>query len=112
MLHKMKLYQEPFDKIKNGTKTIEIRLNDEKRQLLNVGDIISFTNTLTGEAIDAEIIALHKFENFEQLYNSFDKESLGYSKDEKASAKDMLEYYSKENIEKYGTLGIEIKLKS
>lgn len=28
--HHMKLKQEPFDKIKNGTKTIELRLNDEK----------------------------------------------------------------------------------
>jgi len=33
MLHKMKLKQEPFDKIKKGTKTMELRLYDEKRQL-------------------------------------------------------------------------------
>lgn len=112
MIHKMKLYQSPFEKVKNGTKSIEIRLNDEKRQLLNVGDIISFTNTSTGEVVDTEIIALHKFKNFEQLYNSFDKEILGYLKDEKSSPEDMLEYYSKENIEKYGALGIEVKLKS
>lgn len=32
MLHKMKLKKSPFDKIKNKTKTIELRLYDEKRQ--------------------------------------------------------------------------------
>lgn len=112
MLHEMRLYQEPFDKIKSGNKSVEMRLNDKKRRLLNVGDIIIFTNTITGETIETEIIALHKFENFEQLYNAFDKELLGYSKAEKAIYEDMLEYYSKENIEKYGTLGIEIKLKT
>ena len=32
MLHKMKLNESPFERIKNGTKTIEFRLYDEKRQ--------------------------------------------------------------------------------
>ena len=31
MLHKMKLNKEPFDEMKNETKTIEFRLYDEKR---------------------------------------------------------------------------------
>ena len=32
MLHKMKLNENPFERIKNGTKTVEFRLFDEKRQ--------------------------------------------------------------------------------
>ena len=32
MLHKMKLNESPFESIKNGTKTIEFRLYDEKRK--------------------------------------------------------------------------------
>jgi len=43
MLHQMKLQPSPFEKIKNGSKTIEVRLNDEKRQLLKVGDEIQFS---------------------------------------------------------------------
>ena len=39
-MHEMKLNNGPFESIKNGTKTIELRLNDEKRQLLKVNDII------------------------------------------------------------------------
>lgn len=32
MLHEMKLNENPFERMKNGTKTIEFRLNDEKRK--------------------------------------------------------------------------------
>ena len=32
MLHKMKLNESPFERIKEGTKTIEFRLYDEKRR--------------------------------------------------------------------------------
>lgn len=32
----MKLYSVPFKKIKDGTKTIEMRLNDDKRKLINI----------------------------------------------------------------------------
>lgn len=47
MIHKMKLWDESFNKIKNKTKTIEMRLCDEKRSIISVGDIIEFTNTET-----------------------------------------------------------------
>ncbi len=33
MKHEMKLNNEPFERIKNGTKIIELRLNDEKYQM-------------------------------------------------------------------------------
>ena len=32
MIHEMKLNESPFERIKNGTKTIEFRLYDEKRR--------------------------------------------------------------------------------
>ena len=42
MLHCMKLNRDPFEKIKSGSKTIEMRLFDEKRQRISVGDFIEF----------------------------------------------------------------------
>ncbi|MEJ7293843.1 hypothetical protein WL279_12370, partial [Staphylococcus epidermidis] len=36
----MKLYVEPFEAVRNNRKTIEIRLNDEKRQYIKIGDTI------------------------------------------------------------------------
>lgn len=43
MKYEMKLNNEPFKAIKNGTKTLELRLNDEKRKQLIVGDYIELT---------------------------------------------------------------------
>ena len=109
MKHEMKLNNGPFMNIKNGTKTIELRLNDEKRQLLKIKDLIEFTNRETLEQMIVLIENLHHYSSFEELYKNFDKVSMGYTEDEIADPKDMEEYYSKEDQEKYGVLGIEIK---
>ena len=42
MIHRMNLDSNPFEMIKNGTKTIELRLNDDKRRKIKVGDYIIF----------------------------------------------------------------------
>jgi len=109
MKHEMKLNNGPFKNIKNGTKTIELRLNDEKRQLLKIKDLIEFTNRETLEQLLVEIENLYHYPSFEELYKHFDKVAMGYKEDEGADPKDMEEYYSKEEQEKYGVLGIEIK---
>ena len=110
MKHNMKLRKRPFNKIKNGTKTIELRLLDEKRKLLKIKDEIEFTNIDTNETLLTIIEDLYKFDNFEELYKHFDKVSLGYDKDEEASYKDMEDYYSKEEQNEYGVIGIKIKV--
>lgn len=110
MKHEMNLNNKPFNKIKDGTKTIELRLNDEKRQLLNINDDIEFTNRETLEKILVTIKKLYKYSNFEELYKHFDKISMGYNEDDIANPKDMEKYYSKEEQDKYGVIGIKIKL--
>lgn len=107
----MHLKKSPFDSIKSGQKTIEMRLNDEKRRVLKKGDIILFFNDENyAEMIKTKIVALHPYKNFEELYFHFDKTKLGYKENENPLPSDMSKYYSKENIEKYGVLGIEIKV--
>ena len=110
IMHEMRLNNGPFELIKNGTKTIEIRLNDEKRRLLKEGDIIEFENRATKEKLKTKVIKLHKFDNFEELYKHFDKISLGYAEDEIAEPKDMEQYYPQDKQKQYGVLGIEIKV--
>ena len=110
MIHNMRLHNEPFELIKNGTKTIELRLNDEKRSLIKENDIILFENRTNGEIIKTKVIKLHRYNSFEELYKHFDKVSLGYNSNEEASYKDMEKYYSKEEQDKYGVLGIEMEL--
>ena len=108
-IHKMNLQDIPFKLIDDGTKTIEMRLYDEKRRLINNGDIIEFNNDNTDVIINTEVVDLHIYSSFFELYNAFDKISLGYREEENANPRDMEQYYSKEKIKKYGVVGIEIK---
>ena len=110
MKHEMKLHNGPFTCIKNKTKTIEMRLFDEKRSLIKENDLIEFTNRVTDETITTKVIKLHKYPSFEELYKHHDKVSMGYKKDEEAKASDMEEYYSKEEQANFGVVGIEIEL--
>lgn len=110
MIHKMNLWNDSFQKIKNGTKTIEMRLCDEKRSLISVGDKIEFVNTKDGEVLECAVMNLYKYKNFEELYRCHDKISIGYSEDENAAPEDMFVYYPPEKIAKYGVVGIEIKI--
>ena len=109
-MHEMRLHNSPFNLIKDGSKTIELRLNDEKRSIIKIGDNIEFTNRVTEEQILVEVVNLHKYNSFEELYKHFDKVSMGYKDDEEADPKDMEQYYSKEEQDKYGVVGIEIRL--
>lgn len=84
-------------------------LKCEKRQLIKVGDIIEFTNRVTDEKLKTKVIALHQFASFGDLYASFNKISIGYKEDELANPLDMKMYYTKEEQNKYGVIGIEIK---
>ncbi len=107
----MHLNKEPFESIKSGKKTIEMRLNDEKRKILKKNDILLFINKNNDyEMIKAKIKNLHKYNNFYDLYKNFDKTKLGYKKNENANPNDMEKYYSKEDINKYGVVGIEIEI--
>ena len=110
MVHFMQLHQEPFDAIKSGKKTIEMRLNDERRKELRVGDSIEFTNRFTLEKLEVSVENIYYFDTFEELYKHFDKISLGYKEDEIPNPKDMDIYYSKEQQEKYGVIAIKIKV--
>lgn len=109
-VHSMKLHKEPFDLIKSRIKTIELRLYDEKRRLIKIGDCIEFLNTGNNEIIAVLVKNIHVFNDFKELYSKFDKISMGYLESEEANPEDMEQYYFKEDIEKYGVVGIEISL--
>ena len=106
----MRLHKEPFELIKSGSKTIELRLNDEKRQLINVGDKITFENRSDGEKIQVKVLGLHKYPSFEELYNHFDKVSMGYKEGGGGGGGGGEQYYTSEEQSKYGVVGIEMEL--
>lgn len=110
MIHYMNLVSSAFRKIADGSKTIELRLNDEKRQQINVEDTVVFNCLGAKDIITAQVSGLHKFSDFEELYKALPLEKCGYTVAELDTAHytDMEQYYTKEQIEKYGALGIEL----
>lgn len=110
MIHRMRLHNKPFELIKNKSKTIEMRLFDEKRRLIKKGDIIEFENRTTLEIIKTKVIKLYKYKTFDELYKHFNKKELGYLRNETINVKDIEKYYSKEEQNKYGALAIRVEL--
>ena len=110
MKHTMRLQHAPFLAIKSGRKRIEMRLFDEKRALIKVGDSIEFTDLSTEEKLLCRVECLHRYASFEALYAHHEKEDIGYQENEEANPKDMLAYYPQSEVEKYGVVGIEITL--
>ena len=110
---KMKLAPHPFEMIKSGQKTIELRLMDEKRKEIKIGEEIVFTNVATGETVTATVVNLHSFDSFEELYKALPLLKCGYTKENisRAHYSDMEQYYPLEEQKKYGAVGIELELK-
>ena len=108
-VYEMNLHNEPFDLILSGRKTVEMRLSKNGRENIQKDDVIVFTNK-DGKKLKVLVLNIIKFPTFKELYDYYNKEKLGYSQNEDASSDDMLKYYSKEDIAKYGVLAIEIKL--
>ena len=107
MIHQMKLNDDPFERIKNGTKTIEFRLYDEKRRKVKIGDKIEFSKLPDlQEKILVDVLDLYTEPSFEELFEKLyeDKELA------KQKANAMYEIYFPENEKKYGVVGIKIKL--
>ncbi len=112
MTHYMNLHPQPFSMIASGAKTIELRLLDDKRAQISVGDTLVFKNTQNADTLSCTVKKLHVFADFEQLYTSLPLDKCGYLPHEleTASAKDMQAYYSPEKQKQYGVVGIEIAL--
>ena len=68
MRYTMKLDEVPFEQIANGTKTIEMCLNDEKRRKIVIGDEIEFTSLLSAKTLLAKVINKYVFSSFEGVY--------------------------------------------
>lgn len=113
MTHYMKLQPVPFEKISSGQKTIELRLFDEKRQRIRPGDTIIFSNIADSAAtVSVTVLNLLCFRNFKELFASLPLDKCGYAEAEvhSASVSDMNIYYSEEEQQRYGVVGIEIAL--
>lgn len=111
MKYIMKLNPKYFEYMKNGTKRIEIRLNDEKRRKIKIGDTIIFQKEPElKEEINTQIVNLIVKKNFKQLIETLDISEYADEKEtQEKFLEDLYRFYTKEQEEKYGVVGIQIK---
>ena len=112
MTHEMRLKEKYYDYILHGTKRIEIRLLDEKRQKIKIGDTIKFSKyENSNESFEAKVIELLKYSSFEELINNYD---IGLLADKSMTKEELLEvfneFYTKKEQNKYGVVGIKIEI--
>lgn len=106
MYHVMKLQSHYFEQIAQKTKTIEVRLNDEKRRALNIGDIIVFCHTTTNQLLTTTITQLAVHETFTQLFAS--APAIQFGVDEHGDLPNMHQFYNIDDEKKYGVVGIHL----
>ena len=110
MRYEMGLYNKPFQSIQSGKKVYEVRLYDKKRQLINKGDEIVFTNLTTTEMMTVKVTEIKRYESFKSMYEQIDKKLLDCEND---SLEEMLEstykIYTKEQEKEGGTVAIRIE---
>ena len=107
----MKLKSEFFDQVKSGKKIYEVRLNDEKRQKIGVGDSIIFKRE--PELIDGvivKVVEVRLFDSFEQMAMILSLSSVGFdNKNASQVSRFYRTIYSKEDEKKYGVVAFRIE---
>lgn len=107
------LDEDVFEVVKNGTKNVEVRVFDEKRRKMKIGDeLIFLKRPLENEKIVTKITDLKIYKNFGELVKYYDIENLYMSEFSKEEYLKLLErFYSKEEQDEYGVVAIEFEVK-
>ena len=110
MEHTLKLQPKYFDFIHHGTKRIELRLNDEKRQQIKIGDTIKFVKEpALQETFTVAVVGLLRYQSFADLLADFDIDILADQSITKAALlTDLAAFYTPEKQAQYGVLGIRV----
>lgn len=110
--HTLKLDEKYYNYILHGTKRIELRLNDEKRKLMNIGDtLIFYKQPMLKESFKSKIIDFLYFDSFNEALSNIPFELIADKNDSKDNLiNDLNRIYSKEKQENYGVLGIKLEL--
>ena len=108
--HSLQLATEPFNAITSGAKTIESRLFDEKRQLIQIDDELIFTNREnTDQTVTVRVVGLLRYKTFHDLFAhnnpaKFGGESVEWLENQ------INEFYAIDEQRENGVIGIEFEL--
>ena len=112
MIYELKLQPRYYNYMLNGTKRIELRLYDEKRKNIKLGDTIKFLKEpYLNESFDTKVVGLLRYNSFEDMSKDFEISILSDKSMTKEELISVLEqFYPKEKQKQYGVLGIRIEL--
>lgn len=108
--HAMTLTDMPFAAIASGSKTIESRLYDAKRQEVSLSDEIIFTHAEKPERqVRAVVVGLLRYRTFVDMFTHNKPAKFGGK-----SVEDLLlqvsQFYSLSDQKEFGVVGIELDL--
>ena len=108
MIYKMGLQNKYYKLVDQGNKIVELRLYDQKRKKLKVGNLIRFYEEPERiNYIDTIITKLNKYNSFSEALENINMNLLTNESEEKYLA-DLENYYKKEEQAKYGVIAITI----
>lgn len=111
MIHKMGLFGEYFQSIIEGKKKVEVRLNDESRRVINVGDTIEFIKVPEqDQSIIVQVTEIRKYSTFKEMYANIPFEDFdceGWTMQEMING--TYEIYTPEQEKQWGALAITIQ---
>lgn len=107
-MHSMSVQERYYNLLKLGKKTIELRLWDDKRQKIKIGDIIEFSNASNADdTFSAKVINLYKAPDFKSLCSKISIQQVGFTSQDEL-LKTLEEFYSIKQQKEFGVVGIEI----
>ncbi len=109
-IHDMRLADQAFQKIKSGSKSLELRVGDDKRRAVARGHLIRFHDMDRSQSILVEVLEVLEYEDFFQLYLDLDPGQMGYGPQDQPDPRHMYAIYPPALIEEKGALAFRIRL--
>lgn len=110
-MHTMTLQPTPFSRMKYGLKTVEVRVFDEKRSNVAVGDDVTFKlATDPAQVIVTRVVGLTRYATFQELFSAVPRSTLGMKAEEEWQG--VYQYYTKEEEQEKGVLAIKVAVLS
>lgn len=111
MLHEMKLNENAFNNIRNQKKFFELRLYDDRRKNIKIGDEIMFHNLANlDETIGVQVEALLIYPSFKDFFKDIDYRLCGTAKSLEEIMNRIRTFYTEEQEKENGILAIKIRL--
>ena len=108
-MHKMSIKEKYYNMLKSGIKTIELRLYDDKRRKINIGDTIEFSNNSNADdKFMARVINLHRADTFVELCKVINCHNAGFATTTELTEV-LEEFYPLDRQREFGVVGIEIQ---